>query len=83
MVGLNNRSNVYILLSIVIFHNSRFVDHGIYVPSRTSHSFYHWGNVVRSTHENSPDIRYTIHMHVKTALHPNNSPHPINATTEQ
>ena len=41
------------------------------------------GNVVRSTHENSPDIRYAIHMHGKTALHHNNSQHPINVTTEQ
>ena len=32
---------------------------------------------------NNADIRYTIHMHGKTALPPNNSPHPINTTTEQ
>ena len=35
---LINESNVYIT-SNVIFHNSRFVDHGIYVPSNISHSF--------------------------------------------
>ena len=41
------------------------------------------GSVVWSTHENSPDMCYIIHIHGKTALHPNNSLHPINAMTEQ
>ena len=39
--------------------------------------------IVRSTHENSPDIRYTIHMLGKTTIHPHNNPHPTNATIEQ